>query len=60
MPLACFFIAVIILHFNNVAWVRNGGRVNYVEKYSMVIRIQSYTISNSMEISRTINLQYYL
>ena len=37
MPSAHFPIVVIILHFNNIACVRNGGRANYyVGKYRKV------------------------
>ena len=42
MPSAYFPIIVMVLHFNNIAWVGNGGKVNYyVGKYSKVVGIWS-------------------
>lgn len=59
-PLQHFSIVVMILHFNNVAWAGNGGRVNYYVTLNYYvakwIRIQSCIIFDYMEISRTINL----
>lgn len=57
MPFVHFTI-VVIIHFNNVAWVGNGGTVNhYAGKYSKVNQNPVlYNFFYYMEKSRTINL----